>query len=165
MKIVPILHNIRSLHNVGAIIRTAEGLGVSEIWLSGYTPYPEISDDTRLPHVRARANNQIAKTALGAEKYITFKVFEETSSLLKAVKESKIHLIAIEQSKNSRTLSELKVNKPMGIIFGNETKGIEEELLQQCEEIFEIPMKGKKESFNVSATAAMVLYTALNTID
>ena len=71
-EIVLILHNIRSTHNVGSIFRTAEGLGVSKIILSGYTPYPTLPSDTRLPHIREKLTAQIHKTALGAEQMVPF---------------------------------------------------------------------------------------------
>lgn len=159
LKIIPILHNIRSLHNVGAILRTAEGLGLKEVWISGYTPYPALKDDLRLPHVRERATKQIAKTALGAEKDVKITVFSDIENLLDEAKKQKLKLIAVEQDTESINLDQLTIKRSTGVIFGNETEGIDKAILDRCNQIIEIPMRGKKESFNVSATAAMVLYT------
>lgn len=165
IEIIPILHNIRSLHNVGAILRTAEGLGLKEVWVSGYTPYPACENDQRLPHVQERATKQIAKTALGAEENIQISVFSSTKALIDEAKKRNLELMAVEQSPKSSTLDELTIKSPTGVIFGNETEGIDKELLDDCDVIVEIPMRGKKESFNVSATAAMVLYTVTRRID
>ncbi len=159
IKIIPILHNIRSLHNVGAILRTAEGLGLKEVWICGYTPYPKHDDDQRLPHVQERATKQIAKTALGAEKNIKITVFSDIEHLIDEVKKQKLKLIAVEQDTESIILDQLTIKHSTGVIFGNETEGIDKAMLDHCDQIVEIPMRGKKESFNVSATAAMVLYT------
>ncbi len=71
-EIIVIAHNIRSTHNVGAIFRTAEGFGIAKIILSGYTPYPTLPSDTRLPHISSKLTGQIHKTALGAEEFVTF---------------------------------------------------------------------------------------------
>ena len=75
-EIIVIAHNIRSTHNVGAIFRTAEGFGISKILLTGYTPYPTLPADTRLPHISLKLTNQIHKTALGAEAIVPFEYSE-----------------------------------------------------------------------------------------
>lgn len=164
-RVVPILHNVRSLHNVGAILRTAEGLGAKEVWVSGYTPYPQTEDDERLPHVSKRATEQIAKTSLGAEKHVSIKRFETVEGLIKAAKTESLELIAIEQSPGSVDIKEFDHATDAGLIFGNEVEGLDQDLLEKCDHIIAIPMRGKKESFNVSATAAIVLYTVINKFD
>ena len=92
-EILLILHNIRSTHNVGSIFRTAEGFGVSKIILSGYTPYPTIPNDTRLPHIREKLAAQIHKTALGAEAMVPFEYTEQLN--LSDIKTTGYRLVAL----------------------------------------------------------------------
>lgn len=159
-EIVLILHNIRSTHNVGSIFRTAEGFGVSRIILSGYTPYPIIPGDTRLPHIREKLTAQIHKTALGAESMVPFEY--QPTLQLGTLQLASYRLVALEQSPNSTLLSDYKPPQKIALLLGEEVNGIAPELLSQCEDIVEIPMKGKKESFNVSVAAAIALYGLSN---
>ncbi len=157
-QIVVITHNIRSSHNIGAIFRTCEGLGVGKLILSGYSPYPKKPNDRRLPHVIERASRGINKTALGAEKYLKW---EYTSNVLSAISKLKAKgfvVAALEQSDKSIELSEFKAPERIAVILGNEIDGMDKEILDVSDVIIEIAMKGKKESFNVSVAAAMCLY-------
>lgn len=155
-EIIVIAHNIRSTHNVGALFRTAEGLGVSRIILSGYTPYPKVQNDTRLPHIADKLTQQIHKTALGAEGLVAFEYHETVD--LDAIKRAGYRLIALEQSPSSIMLPQYKASRKVALLLGEEVHGITTDLLEQCDDIVEIPMVGKKESFNVSVAAGMALY-------
>lgn len=155
-EIIVIAHNIRSTHNVGALFRTAEGLGVSRIILSGYTPYPKIHNDTRLPHIADKLTQQIHKTALGAEDLVAFE-YSETLDL-DAIKRDGYRLMALEQAPTSIILPRYKAPGKVALLLGEEVHGITTDLLEQCDDIVEIPMVGKKESFNVSVAAGMALY-------
>jgi tRNA G18 (ribose-2'-O)-methylase SpoU len=155
-EIIVIAHNIRSTHNVGAIFRTAEGFGITKIILSGYTPYPRLAHDTRLPHISDKLTSQIHKTALGAETMVPFEYSEEIP--LKFLKESGFRLVALEQNDRSITLSEYKTPEKVALLIGEEVHGITEDLIEQCDDIIEIPMVGKKESFNVSVATGIALY-------
>ena len=155
-EIIVIAHNIRSTHNVGSIFRTAEGFGVKKIILSGYTPYPRIENDTRLPHISDKLTSQIHKTALNAEKIVPFEYKEELS--LDEFKNEGYRLVALEQAKNSALLNEYAPPEKVALLIGEEVHGIESEFLQQCEDVIEIPMQGKKESFNVSVATGIALY-------
>lgn len=155
-EITLILHNIRSTYNVGAIFRTAEGFGVSRLILSGYTPYPTIDNDSRLPHIRDKLTNQIHKTALGAETIVPFE-YQETPDL-DGLKATGFRLIALEQDSNSILLSDFHPPKKIALILGEEVHGVEQTFLDKCTDIIEIPMQGKKESFNVSVAAGIALY-------
>ena len=162
-KIVLILHNIRSTHNVGSIFRTAEGLGVSKIILSGYTPYPTLPNDTRLPHIREKLTAQIHKTALGAEQMVPF---EYTDTLdLGTLTLAGYRVVALEQSPRSVNLRDYTPPPKIALLLGEEVHGIPPELLAQCQDITEIPMRGKKESFNVSVAAAIALYELTKNTD
>ena len=155
-EIIVIAHNIRSTHNVGAIFRTAEGFGISKIILSGYTPYPQTNSDTRLPHIAEKLTKQISKTALGAEAIVPFEYLELPP--LDDLKTDGYTVIALEQAENSIALAYYSPPQKVALLLGEEVEGITQELLAQCEAIIEIPMVGKKESFNVSVATGIALY-------
>lgn len=155
-EIIVIAHNIRSTHNVGAIFRTAEGFGIKKIILSGYTPYPKTLKDTRLPHIAEKLTSQIHKTALGAEEIVDFEYIE--SPPLSELKDAGYRIIALEQAEKSITLPDYHAPQKVALLLGEEVHGIEPELLALCEDIIEIPMVGKKESFNVSVATGIALY-------
>lgn len=155
-EIIVIAHNIRSTHNVGAIFRTAEGFGVTKIILSGYTPYPHIPGDTRLPHISDKLTAQIHKTALDAETMVPFEYSE--SPPLEQLKARGYRLVALEQEDRSINLADYKTPDKIALLIGEEVHGIELELLAQCQDVLEIPMVGKKESFNVSVATGIALY-------
>ncbi len=154
-KITVIAHNIRSTHNVGAIFRTAEGFGVDKIILSGYTPYPAFPGDRRLPHEAAKITSQIHKTALDAEALVPFEYIEDVRSWLSA---TTLPVVALEQAATSVHLDEFTPPAEFALLLGEEVHGIEAELLESCDSIVEIPMFGRKESFNVSVATGIALY-------
>jgi len=160
--IVLIAHNLRSCHNVGSLLRTAEGLGVRRVILGGYTPYPvpaeHGSSDSRLPHEARKLHKQISKTALGAE---TSQPWQHVTDIYDALSKLKIEgytLAAVEQSLDSIELPGFEVPEKIAILVGREVEGVEAEVLAQMDTILEIPMFGSKESFNVVQAAAMALY-------
>ncbi len=147
-----ILHNIRSVHNVGSIFRTADAAGVSEIILSGYTPTP--LDRFNQPR------KDLAKVALGAEKTMPWRYVKTLGATLTRVRKEKYLLVAIEQDEHSTPLFEWHppTDQPLAVLLGNEVRGISQPLLKKCDVILEIPMHGKKESLNVSVTAGIALF-------
>ncbi|MBU1046704.1 TrmH family RNA methyltransferase [Patescibacteria group bacterium] len=156
-----ILHNIRSAQNVGSIFRTADACGISKIYLSGYTPKPIDKF--------GREVGAIAKTALGAEKDIEWEYFPQPNKIIDKLKKEGVEIIAIEQ--NEKSVDYKKIHPPsasrrrrkgMAFIVGNEVKGVSKQLLAKCDKIAEIPMKGKKESLNVSVTTGIALFRILN---
>ena len=156
-KIIIIAHNIRSAHNIGSIFRTSEGFGVEKIILSGYSPYPELSDhDPRLPHLRQKINQQIHKTALGAETMVAFE-YQETPDL-QTLRQEGYAIVGLEQTRQSINLADFQPPAKVAIILGEEVHGINQSLIDQCETLLEIPMKGQKESFNVSVACGILLY-------
>lgn len=159
-EIIVIAHNIRSTHNVGAIFRTAEGFGVSRIILSGYTPYPTITNDPRLPHISEKLTNQIHKTALGAEKFIPFD-YQQTPNLL-GLKQAGYRIVGLEQDERSIALPNYSPPQKIALLLGEEIEGIEKSFRDQCDDLIEIPMHGQKESFNVSVAAGIALYALTN---
>ena len=155
-KIIVIAHNIRSTHNVGAIFRTAEGFGVERIILSGYTPYPSITNDTRLPHIAKKLTSQIHKTALGAESMVSFEYQENPN--IAALRQDSYRIVGLEQDARSIPLQTYTPPSKVVLLLGEEVKGISEENRKLCDDLIEIPMKGSKESFNVSVAAGIALY-------
>ncbi len=150
-----ILHNIRSIHNVGSIFRTADGAGISKIILSGYTPTP--LDRFNLPR------KDLAKVALGAEKTIPWVQAKTFAEAVKLLKKENYFIAAIEQDKHSTPLFDFKAPKdrPLALVLGNEVRGISPASLKLCDAILEIPMRGKKESLNVSVTAGIAMFSLL----
>jgi 23S rRNA (guanosine2251-2'-O)-methyltransferase len=156
--IVVVAHDMRSTHNVGSLLRTAEGLGVSHVYLTGYTPYPVMSRDSRLPHIAQRLNKQIHKTALDAELLVPWSVSEDVYSCLNDLKTAGFQVAALEQTSSSIALPIFKPKNKIAILLGREVEGIEPVIIDFCDLALEIPMFGNKESFNVVQAAAMVLY-------
>jgi 23S rRNA (guanosine2251-2'-O)-methyltransferase len=156
--VILIAHNLRSTHNVGSLLRTAEGLGVAKVYLTGYTPYPLMDNDPRLPHISRKLNDQIHKTALDAEKLVDITVSDDINGVLMELKNNNYQLVALEQSDTAVSLQDFNSDEKIALIVGREVEGIENEILEAIDVIVEIPMKGKKESFNVVQAAAMALY-------
>jgi len=157
-QLVLIAHNLRSAHNVGSLLRTAEGLGVKQVFLTGYTPYPHTTHDERLPHLAQKLDRQIAKTSLGAEKTIDWQHADEIGSVLADLKEKGFTIAALEQAPESIKLPDYRPPDKLALIVGSEVEGLEREVLDSSDLILEIPMLGQKESFNVASAAAMALY-------
>lgn len=155
-EIIVIAHNIRSTHNVGAIFRTSEGFGVAKIILSGYTPYPRIAGDIRLPHISEKLTDQIHKTALGAETMVPFEYAEQPP--LDDLRNQGYRIVALEQSDTSILLPDYHPPQKVALLLGEEVHGITDDLLTRCDDTIEIPMKGQKESFNVSVATGIALY-------
>lgn len=161
--IVLIAHNIRSTHNIGSILRTAEGFGVSHVYLSGYTAYPTHPNDTRLPHISRKLSSKIHKTALGAEELQAWSHEEDVRALIDKLKHSNYTIIGLEQSPGSVKLNDYRPPDKVAMLLGSEVNGIEPELLSQCDRAIEINMYGQKESFNVAQAAAIALYSLRET--
>ena len=141
------LENIRSAHNVGSIFRTADGMGASKIFLSGYTCKPPQKD--------------LVKTALGAENSVEWEHNQDPILLANKIKNQKIKLILLEHTQTSKSLYSLNWEFPVCIVLGNEVDGVSEELIQLCDEHTEIPMHGIKQSLNVSVAAGIIGYELL----
>lgn len=156
--IVLIVHDIRSCHNVGSLLRTADGLGVSKVFLTGYTPYPSTEHDPRLPNIHQKLTQQIHKTALGAENSVAWEHADDISDVLTRLKADGYSLIALEQARTSVKLPDYKPREKVALLLGREVEGVDPVLLSQVNKIVEIPMLGVKESFNVAQAAAIALY-------
>ena len=156
--IVLIAHNLRSCHNVGALLRTAEGLGVQKVILSGYTPHPAHDKDRRLPHEAAKITRQINKTALGAERFVHWEHHKDILAVLAKLKKDGYAITAVEQAEDAQDITTYYPPKKIVLLVGREVEGVEAEILAACDIVLEIPMYGHKESFNVAQAAAMAMY-------
>ena len=172
MKTIVVVHNIRSLYNVGAILRTAEGFGAQKVIMSGYTPCAE--NPTYLPHIRDKIKESIHKTALGAEEMIKIEYTGELRKTLEELKADKYRIIGLENNIKDRRLKKLnspELQSALGraatfgsktvLLLGEEVDGIGEDLYDLIDVFLEIPMKGRKESFNVSVATGIALYKLL----
>jgi 23S rRNA (guanosine2251-2'-O)-methyltransferase len=143
-KVVVVCHNIRSAFNIGSIFRTADGAGVAKIYLTGYSPAP--------PH------SGISKTALGAEKIVPWEKFSKIDLAIKNLRKDNFEIVALEQDEKSVSLEKYKMKKNIALILGNEVRGLSPAILGKCDTIIEIPMRGKKESLNVSVAFGIAAY-------
>ncbi|MDO8591531.1 MAG: TrmH family RNA methyltransferase [bacterium] len=157
-RIALIVYNVRSALNVGSMLRTADGLGIARVYLCGYTPYPLSKDDGRLPHLAAKTDHQISKTALGAQNSVKWTQCKDIGQVIKELKGQKYLIVAVEQTKTAIDLAKFKPTSDVALIVGSEIGGLPQKVLDLCDEHVHIPMLGKKESFNVSIAAAIALY-------
>lgn len=155
--IIVIAHNIRSVHNVGSILRSSDGFGVKRVILTGYTPYPKLPNDNRLPHISRKITDQIHKTALGAEQTLTIE--HQHTPDLNSIKNDGYRLVGLEQAERSIALPDYEPTDKIALLLGEEVAGITPDLLHFCDDVLEIPMYGHKESFNVSVAAGIALYS------
>lgn len=151
---VLILHNIRSVYNVGAIFRTADAVGITKIYLTGYTPTP-------LDRF-GRERKDVAKAALGAQKTIPWEYKKQAGLLLNKLNKEDFQIIALEQSEKSVDYKKIKTQAKTVFLLGNEVRGISKQLLEKCDVVAEIPMKGEKESLNVSVATGVLLFRVLD---
>ena len=152
-----VLHNIRSVYNVGSIFRTADAAGVSRVILSGYTPTPVDRFST--------PRKDFAKVSLGAEKSVPWAQKKQNlPSLIKYLRDEDFMIVALEQAKNAVPLYDFKPpkNKKIALVLGNEVRGLSRAVLKLCDKVVEIPMRGKKESLNVSVVAGVAMFALLS---
>ncbi len=143
---------------MGSLLRTADGLGVARVILTGYTPYPLTARDPRLPHEAKKVDALIRKTALGAEASVRWEQSDDIFGVLEKLRSDGYKIIALEQTEQARPLPDFAAPPYTAVVIGREVEGIEPEVIAACDEAVEIPMFGAKESFNVVQAAAMALY-------
>lgn len=156
--LVVIAHDIRSTYNVGALLRTADGFGVDHVYFTGVTPYPAAKDDSRLPHIQRKLSQQINKTALGAIDTVAWSAEKNINDLIDRLRMDGYKIIGLEQNDTATPLNSFKPADKCALLLGRELEGISADLIKQCDDIVEITMYGKKESFNVTQAAAVALY-------
>jgi len=144
--LIVILDNIRSLNNIGSVFRTSDAFRIEKIYLCGYTAQP--------PH------REIQKTALGATKSVEWEHNEDILEVIKNLQSQKVKVVAIEQTENAIMLDKFRVNKKqkIAIIMGNEVQGVQQEVINICDNVIEIPQIGTKHSLNISVSCGVVLW-------
>ncbi|EKY16860.1 RNA methyltransferase [Capnocytophaga sp. oral taxon 326] len=144
--LIVILDNVRSLNNIGSVFRTCDAFLIEKIYLCGITATPP--------------NKEIHKTALGATDSVAWEYEENTLSAVEKLKEQGAYIISIEQAENSTMLNDFEPNRNQkyAIIFGNEVKGVEQEVVSASDEVIEIPQYGTKHSLNISVSAGIVIW-------
>ena len=150
MEIVAVLHDIRSIHNVGSIFRTADAAGIKKIFLCGITPAPV----DRFKHIRA----DFAKVSLGAERTVVWEAAKETADVLKKLSEAGYEIVAVEQAKKSTPYYAKAAARKIALVLGNEVEGLLASILKMADTVIEIPMSGAKESLNVAVAFGIVAF-------
>jgi 23S rRNA (guanosine2251-2'-O)-methyltransferase len=150
MKLAVILDNIRSVHNVGSIFRTADAAGFEKIYCCGITPGPL----DRFKHVRA----DFAKVALGAERSVAWEVGESIADVTAQLKNDGWKIFAVEQAEGSVSYTDLPSSEKIALILGAEVDGVSRDALRMADTIVEIPMHGAKESLNVAVAFGIVAF-------
>lgn len=156
MQCALILHNIRSIYNVGSLFRTADAAGVIRIYLTGYTPAPI----DRF----GRQRSDLSKVSLGAEKTVSWKHAARLPPVIRNLKKEGYTILALEQDAHSANLFNFTMPdsvQKIALLAGNEVRGLSLQTLQSADHILEIPMRGKKESLNVSVAAGIALFALL----
>lgn len=159
-ELILIASDIRSAHNVGALFRTADGAGASKIYLAGYTPVPSANK-----HFLTPAEKALRKTALGAEEHLAWEKKDDVASLIAGLKREGFMVYALEQAVGSLDYRQARVAGKAALVVGNEVDGIPERILTLCDSVVEIPMRGMKNSLNVSVAAGIALYQLAGTME
>ncbi|MBQ0735124.1 RNA methyltransferase [Aquimarina celericrescens] len=148
--LIVILDNIRSLNNIGSVFRTADAFLIEKICLCGITAVP--------PH------KDIQKTALGATDTVAWEYHKDTLGLVKNLKEQHIKILSIEQAENAVMLNNFtpEAHQKYAIIFGNEVKGVQQEVVSESDTVIEIPQYGSKHSINISVSVGIVIWDLFN---
>lgn len=149
-----IIPDIRSAQNVGSLFRTADAVGISKIYITGYSPTPLDK--------YGRKRKDISKTALGAEDSIPWEYQESLPILIKKLKKEGYSIVALEQDKDSVDYKAFKTPEKFVLILGTEVTGVTKDILKECDTIIEIPMKGEKESLNVAVSFGIAIFRILN---
>lgn len=147
--LIIVLHNVRSMHNVGAAFRNADAFGIKKIVISGFSPTPP--------------RPEITKTAIGAEEFVEWESADDIKSMLTSLKNEEYTILGLEQTDQSALLPDFSppMDKKICLLFGNEVTGLDEELLNCIDQFIEIPQYGHKHSLNVSVTVGVTLYAFL----
>ncbi|NTW13515.1 MAG: RNA methyltransferase [Candidatus Moranbacteria bacterium] len=160
-EIILILHDIRSAHNVGAMFRTADGAGVMKVFLSGYTQTP--ADPAR--SWKTNAEKALAKTALGAEYAVPWERADDIHTLMQHLRSEGFAIVSLECGKGGADYRSFVPDRGVALVVGNETEGISGEILRESDVLLEIPMRGTKESLNVSVATGIALFSLASTME
>jgi len=147
-RFVVVCDDLRSLHNIGSVFRTADGAGVDKIYLCGISGRPD----------NEKAEAKISKVALGAEKNMKWEYAKQAWRVVESLKKKGYEIVSLEQASGSVSYLNYRPKFPVALIIGNENNGVKKTLLHRSDKIIEIPMKGGKESLNVSVAFGIAAY-------
>ena len=145
---IVVCDSLRSLHNVGSVFRTGDGAGIDKIYLCGITGRPDVP----------KAERKISKVALGAQDFIEWEYVKQSWRLVSKLKKEGYQIVSLEQTSESIDYAKFKPHCPIALIIGNEGKGVKKSLLKRSDRIIDIPMRGQKESLNVSVAFGIAAY-------
>ena len=161
-EVVVVAHNIRSVQNVGSILRTADCLGIEQVYASGYTPNLTTRTDGSnlplLPHVRDKLRRELHRSALGAEETVSFDYVNDVMALIDKLRANGFTVVGLEQNERSIALPDYSPSGKVALLLGEEVHGLTSELIDKCDTLVEIPMFGTKESYNVAVATGIALY-------
>ncbi len=157
--IVVIAHNLRSVYNVGALLRTAEVFAARKVYVTGFTPHPSYPGDSREAKLQAQQTRQMAKAAAGAERLMPFAREPDVHALIDTLHEQDFAVAGLEIDPQAVALDGYRPPARIALLLGDEVRGIEEPLRQRCDLLLQIPMFGRKDSLNVSVAAGIALYS------
>ena len=149
-----VLHRIRSAYNVGSMFRTADGIGVDKIFITGFTQSPSDKEYA----FQTKAEKMLSKTALGADKYVAWERQRNITKVIERLKQDGFQVVALEQDGKSVDYKKFQPKKKLALIVGNEPRGIDKRILRKCDKIVEIPMRGSKKSLNVAVALGIAGY-------
>lgn len=141
-----ILHNVRSIYNVGSAFRTADAVGASQIWLTGFTPGPDTHPE------------RIAKTALGAQVRVPWRRMRRAGDVMRHLRRVGTRIVALEITPEADDYRTFKPSWPLAVLVGNEVEGVSKATSHNVDAVISIPMRGSKESLNVSVALGVALY-------
>jgi len=144
--LIIVLDNIRSLNNIGSVFRTSDAFLIEKIYLCGITAQP--------PH------NDIRKTALGSTETVAWEYAENTLSVIEKLKDYGVNILSVEQAQNAVMLNDFypKNDTKYAVVFGNEVKGVQQDVVNQSDQVIEIPQFGTKHSLNIAVSAGVVIW-------
>jgi 23S rRNA (guanosine2251-2'-O)-methyltransferase len=157
-----VLHNIRSLQNVGLFFRLADAIRAEKVYLTGYTGYPKLPNDDRRPGSIEHAENEINKTAIKLVPFVAWERHEDGRQLLTNLRQAGTQIVGVEQTDESVDFRQTDYNFPVALVFGHERTGVEDELLNLCDFVIHIPMLGMGNSHNVAMSGAIISYYILH---
>lgn len=162
--IVVILHNIRSLENVGLFFRLADAVRAEKVYLTGYTGYPREEKETREERIVNHAEKEIEKTAIKLVPFVPWEHTDDIHGLIADLRGAGYQVVSVEQTDKSIDYRKAKYKMPVALIFGHERTGVEEELLESSDMVVHIPMLGMGNSHNVAMSGAIIANHILNKV-
>ena len=146
-----VLENVRSLFNVGAVLRTADAVAAARVYLTGFTGTPP--------------RKEINRVALGAEQFVPWEYAASTLEVIESLRAGGIQVLALEQAEGSVDYRAFAYTPPVAVVLGHEVEGVRRETTAACDGVIHLPMLGQKASLNVSVAAGVVLYRILETVE